>query len=131
MSPKKQRITGWVLTALVGLFLIGASAVPKFIEWNGKKEMMDKLGLPLDLVPYIGVLEIAVTLLFLIPRTAFLGAILLTGYLGGAVLTHLRVADTWFFPIIIGVVAWVALGLRHPVIFQLAFQLRPSQESPS
>jgi hypothetical protein len=127
MSPKAQRITGWILTALVGLFLIGASAVPKFIEWNGKAEMMSKLGLPLDLVPTIGMLEILVTVLYLIPRTSFLGAILLTGYLGGAVLTHLRVGDAWFFPIIIGVVAWVALGLRRPIIFQLALNPKPEQ----
>lgn len=68
----------------------------------------------------LGVIEVAVTLLFLIPRTSFVGAILVTGYLGGAVWTHLRVGDPWYFPIIIGVVMWVALGLRQPTIFALA-----------
>ena len=81
--------------------------------------MMNKLGIPLDLLPKIGVLEIVVSVLFLIPRTSFVGAILVTGYLGGAVLTHMRVDDAWFFPIIIGVVMWVALGLRYPAIFAL------------
>jgi hypothetical protein len=120
MPSKAQRITGWVLTGLVGLFLIGASGVPKFIDWPGKKDMFDHLGISADLSPVLGVIEIVVTLLFLIPRTSFLGAILVTGYLGGAVWAHLRVGDPWFFPIIIGVVMWVALGLRKPAIFTLA-----------
>ncbi len=120
MSLKTQRMVGWVLTALVGVFLLAVSSVGKFIEFPNKKEVMDKMGISLDLLPAIGILEIVVTVLFLIPRTSFLGAILVTGYLGGAVMTHLRVGEAWFFPIIIGVVMWVALGLRYPTIFRLA-----------
>ncbi len=119
MSPKAQRITGWILTGLVGLFMIGGSGVPKFLDFPGKNEMMDKLGISLSLLPAIAVVEIVVTILYLIPRTSFLGAILMTGYLGGAVLTHLRVGDPWFFPIIIGVLAWLGLALRQPMIFSL------------
>ena len=122
MTTKTKRLIGWVLTGLVGLFLIGGSGIPKFFDWPGKNEMMDKLGIPLALLPTIGVIEIAVTLIYLIPRTSFLGAILVSGYLGGAVVTHLRVGDPWFFPIIIGVLTWVALGLRQPLIFKLAFE---------
>ena len=120
MPTKAQRITGRVLTGLVGLFLIGASGIPKFIDWPGKQEMFGKLGITADLSPTLGVIEIAVAILFLIPRTSFIGAILVTGYLGGAVWAHLRIGDPWFFPIIIGVVMWVALGLRQPAIFALA-----------
>lgn len=80
---------------------------------------MAKLGIPLSLLPTIGVLEIGVTLLYLIPRTSFLGALLLTGYLGGAVFTHLRVGDPWFFPLIVAIVAWLGLALRQPTIFTL------------
>jgi hypothetical protein len=68
----------------------------------------------------LGIIEITVTLIFLIPRTSFLGAILLTGYLGGAVWAHVRVGDAWLFPIIIGILVWVALGLRQPAILALA-----------
>lgn len=124
MSTKTQRITGWVLTGLVGLFLIGASGIPKFFDWPGKNEMMQHLEIPLSLLPTIGVLEIAVAVIYLIPRTSFLGAILITGYLGGAVLTHMRVGDPWFFPIIVGVLAWVGLALRQPVIAKLALGTR-------
>ncbi len=120
MPTKAQQITGWVLTGLVGLFLIVASGIPKFIDFPGKTEMFDKLGITAELSPILGVIEIAVTILFLIPRTSFVGAILVTGYLGGAVWAHLRVGDPWFFPIIIGVIMWIALGLRRPTIFALA-----------
>ncbi len=127
MSPKAQRITGWVLTVLVGLFMIGLSAVGKFTDFPDKEVMFKKIGIPMELSQTLGVIEVAATLLFLIPRTSFLGAILVTGYLGGAVWTHLRVGDPWYFPIIIGVVMWVALGLRKPAIFSLALGNSPSQ----
>jgi uncharacterized membrane protein YphA (DoxX/SURF4 family) len=93
MSTKAQRIAGWVLTGLFGLFIIGASGFPKFIDYPGKDEMMTKLKIPTSLLPTLGILEITVAFLFLIPRTALLGAILTTGYLGSALWTHLRVGD--------------------------------------
>lgn len=58
--------------------------------------------------------------LFLIPRTGFLAAVLLTGYLGGAVLTHLRIGEPFVMPLVIGALFWVALGLRQPGVFALA-----------
>jgi hypothetical protein len=119
MPTKTQRIIGWTLTVLVGIFLIVVSGVPKFIDFPNKAELMGKLQIPLDLLPTLGVVEISVAVLYLIPRTAFLGAILTTGYLGGALWTHLRVGDTWFFPIIIGALMWLGLAFRHPVIFRL------------
>lgn len=119
MPTKAMRITGWTLTVLVGLFLIGASGVPKFLDFPGKAEIMAKLQIPLDLLTILGVIEVSVTVLYLIPRTAFLGAILTTGYLGGALWTHLRVGDAWYFPIIIGVLMWLGLALRNPAIFRL------------
>lgn len=120
MQPKTKRIIGWTLSILVSLFLIGPSAMGKFIEWEGKGAMFDKMGVTNDLIMKIGVLEIVLALLFVVPRCGFLGAILLTGYLGGAVMTHVRIGDPFFFPIIIGVVMWIALGLRQPGIFSLA-----------
>ena len=127
MPTKAQRITGWTLTVLVGLFLIGASGVPKFFDFPGKAEMMSKLQIPLDLLTTLGVIEVTVAVLYLIPRTAFLGAILATAHLGGAVWTHLRVGDVWFFPIIVAVLMWLGLALRHPAIFRLAL----GQDSPA
>ena len=122
MPTKAKRIIGWVLTVLVGLFLIGVSGVPKFLDISkipDMADMMAKLQIPPNLLTTLGILEISVAVLYLIPRTAFLGAILTTGYLGGALWTHLRVGDTWFFPIIIGVLMWLGLALRRPEIFRL------------
>ena len=96
-----------------------SSQVSRLSKIPGKADMMAKLQIPLDLLTTLGVIEISVAVLYLIPRTAFLGAILTTGYLGGAVWTHLRVGEPWFFPIIVGVLMWLGLALRHPVIFRL------------
>ncbi|MFO1001535.1 MAG: DoxX family protein [Planctomycetaceae bacterium] len=120
MSTKLQRIIGWVMTALIEIMLIGLSGIPKFMDFPGKKEMLDRMGISADLLSRIGVVEIAVAILFMIPRTSFIGAILITGYLGGAIMTHLRIGDPWVFPVILGVFMWIALGLRNPVIFTLA-----------
>lgn len=119
MPTKTKRIMGWTLTILVGLFLIGASGVPKFLDFPGKADMMTKLQIPLNLLTTLGVIEVSVAVLYLIPRTAFLGAVLTTAYLGGAVWTHLRVGEPWFFPIIVAVLMWLGLALRHPAIFRL------------
>lgn len=120
-GSRVQRISGWVLSILLAVFLIGVSAIGKFTEWEGKAEMLQHMGFTTDLMFWIGVVEIAITVVFLIPHTAFLGAILLTGYLGGATVTHARVGEPIFMPIIIGVVVWVALGLRMPGVFSMAF----------
>lgn len=124
MKTSKSRLAGWILSGLLAAFLIGPSAIGKFVEWEGKAEMFDKMGLTVELVKKIGVVEIVIALLFLVPQTAFVAAILLTGYLGGAVLTHLRIGEPIFMPIIIGILVWVALGLRVPEIFKLAFGMR-------
>ncbi len=73
------------------------------------------------LLPPLGTLEICITLLYLIPRTSFLGAILITGYLGGAIFTHLRIGEPWFVQALLGVVAWLGLALRRPILFRMLF----------
>ncbi len=120
-ASKKQRIAGWVLSGLLAAMLIGMSASGKFTEWEGKKEMFAKLGYKTDTMLVIGVVEVVATVVFLIPRTSFLGAILLTGYLGGAITTHVRVDDPFVFPIIIGVLVWIAYALRRPDVIKTAF----------
>lgn len=120
-----MKITGWVLSFLVSLFLGGASAAGKFTQWEGKADMFAKLGWSEDVMFRIGVVEVIIAILFLIPRTAFVGAILMAAYLGGATATHVRVGDAFFFPIIIGVIAWVALGLRQPDVFRLVIGSQP------
>jgi hypothetical protein len=128
---KKLNISGWVLSILISLFLIFASAFGKFTQWEGKAEMFAKMGWNEDVMFKIGVVEVAIAVLFLIPRTAFVAAILLAGYLGGATATHVRLGEPFYIPIIFGVMAWVALGLRQPDIFRIACGkgcLIPSEE---
>ncbi len=121
IPSKGTLIAGWALSGLLALFLCGLSAAGKFTEWDGKAEMMDHIGYSIPLIKWIGVVEIAVTLLFLFPPTAFVGAILLTAYLGGATATHVRLEEAFYMPIIMGVLVWVSLGLRKPEVFRLAF----------
>jgi hypothetical protein len=116
---RKARIAGWVLSILIALFMIGASAVPKFIDWPGKQDLFEKMGWSISTMQKIGVVEVLVALLFIIPRIDFIGVILLTAYLGGATCAHVRIGDAPFFPIGLGIIAWVAFGLRHPAIFQI------------
>lgn len=118
---RTRLIVSWVISGLIGLLMLGPSALGKFLEYEGKAENFQKLGFTTEIMTKIGVVEVIVAILYLFPRTSFLGAILVTGYLGGATVTHLRVGDPWFMPVVLGVLAWVSLGLRRPEIFQMAF----------
>jgi hypothetical protein len=110
---------GWGITALIGLGL-SFSAVMKFLNPPEiGKEFVDRLGYPADVLLAIGIAEITSVLLFLFPRTAVLGAVLLTGYLGGAIATHVRIHDNFAGPAIGGVLVWLALYFRDPRVREL------------
>jgi hypothetical protein len=126
----KRVLAGWILSGLIAAFLIFGSASGKFVEFEGKDEMFQELGWGKDVMVKIGVVEVAIAALFLIPRTAFIAAVLLSAYLGGAVATHVRINQPFWFPIVIGVLAWVALGLRDGRVFNVAFGA-PSRDVPS
>lgn len=126
----KTRVAGWVISALVAAMLIGPSAGGKFVDFDGKEEMFGKLGWTTELMFKIGVVEVACALIYLVPRTSFLGAILLTGYLGGATAAHVRIGDPFFMPIVVGVAAWVGLGLRVPAVRRLAFGIEAPETPP-
>ncbi len=121
MKRSPAKIAGWILSLLLALFLGVVSAYGKFFDFPDKAAVFDKMGWSPERMVTIGIVEIAVTVLFLIPRTAFIGSILLTAYLGGAVATHVRIGEAAYFQVGMGVLVWVALGLRDPRIFQLAF----------
>ena len=105
--------TGITMSTLpVLMFLL--SAVMKFTKPASLVEGFAHLGLPENLALGLGLLELACTVIYVIPQTSILGAILLTGYLGGATLTHLRVGDAFFAPVIVGVFVWGGLFFREP-----------------
>jgi hypothetical protein len=105
---------GRILSGLPALFLL-LDAVGKLVKPAPVIEGTIRLGYPESVILPLGIVLLACTILYLIPRTAVLGAILLTGYLGGAVATHVRAADGLFpifFPVIIGALLWGGLYLR-------------------
>ena len=107
---------GRIVTGLVALFLL-ADGVGKLLKPEMVVSETVRLGYPESVILPIGVVLIVCTILYLIPTTSILGAILLTGYLGGAVATHVRAGEPLFsvlFAIAFGVLVWLGLYLRDP-----------------
>jgi len=103
---------GRIISGLVVLFLLFDSAI-KVLALAAGVEGTIRVGYPANVVRPIGIVLLACVVLYVIPRTAILGAILLTGYLGGATATMVRMSDPWFlFPVVIGVFAWLGIFLR-------------------
>ena len=127
VAPPATRWASRILTGLGVLFLTWAAA----LKLAGIREAVDstvQLGFRPHHLPIIGLIEIVCLVLFLVPRTAVLGAVLWTGYLGGAIVTHLRVENPLFshtlFPIYVAALLWGGLYLRDPRVRAL---LRPAR----
>ena len=109
-------VAGHVLTAVTALFLT-FDTVMKVLGLAPAVEATTGLGYPASSVVGIGLIQLACLVLYLVPRTSVLGAILLTGYLGGAIATHVRVGSPLFthtlFPIYVGLLLWGGLYLRE------------------
>jgi hypothetical protein len=103
--------TGRVISALPVLMLL-MSGVMKFLKPDFAVKGTTDLGWDEGLLLGLGITEIACTVIYAIPQTSVLGAILLTGYLGGATATHVRVGEPFYAPIILGVLVWGGLYLR-------------------
>lgn len=116
-----SRIVGWALTALLAAFLLLGSASGKFLGSEAASEMFDHIGWSPATMYRVGFVEVAFVVLFLVPRTAFLGTILLTAYFGAATAAHIRVDDVFAVPVVVSVCTWIALGLRDPRLSRLAF----------
>jgi hypothetical protein len=101
---------GRVISGLVVLMLT-FSAVMKLINHAEVAKEFTRLGWP-EIAWGLGIVEIVCTIIYAIPQTAVLGAILLTGYLGGATATHVRIDDPFYGPVIGGVLVWLGIYLR-------------------
>jgi hypothetical protein len=120
---KGRKICGWVLTTLVVLFLI-FDGVTKVMKNAYVMAASAKMGLSANAVVGIGVVLLLCTAIYVIPRTAVFGAVLLTGYLGGAVAAQVLTKSPPFelaFPIIFAVLAWGGLCLRRPGVLEGLF----------
>jgi len=114
MVSKSALWAGRIISVLVSLFML-IDGVMKLIKPKVVVDGTVQLGYPESVILGMGIVLLASTILYMIPRTAILGAILLTGYLGGAVATHVRVSDSTFsilFPVIFGALVWGGLYLR-------------------
>ncbi len=103
---------GRVISVLASLMFVMSS----FLKLKGGAEVtqgMAHLGLPESLMMPLAIVEISCVVIYLIPATSVLGAILLTGYVGGAICTHLRVGDPFFVQIVLGMSVWLGLYLRE------------------
>jgi hypothetical protein len=116
-ARKRQLWAGRIMSGLGVAFLL-MDGVMKLFKPAVVREAFSRLGYPESEIIGIGVLLLVCTALYLIPRTSILGALLLTGYLGGAVATHVRVGDPLLshalFPTYIAALLWVGLYLREP-----------------
>ena len=115
-APSKASVWGgWVMGALPAAFLLFDAAL-KFAKPPMVTEGTVELGYPVSVLDALGVALLVSTLLYLVPRTAVLGAVLLTGYLGGAIATHVRVEHPLFshtlFPVYFALLLWGGLWLR-------------------
>lgn len=114
--------TGRVIAGLVALFLLFDAAM-KFVQPKAVAQAFVQSGWPISVSSTLGALLVMGTILYLIPRTAVLGAIVLTGYLGGAVAANLRLLEPVFshtlFPVYFGVLVWGSLWLRDPKLQEL------------
>ena len=111
-ASKNKLWAGRIISALPVLLLL-ISGVMKLMKPPSVLQGFAGYGYPESMLVVIGLLEIACTVIYAIPRTSILGAILLTGYLGGATATNVRVGNPAFImTVILGVLAWVGLFLR-------------------
>jgi hypothetical protein len=118
-SNKKMVWAGYVLTALASApFMMG---IIMMLSGNPQAaEGMAKYGWEASALHTILALEAISVTLYLIPKTSVFGAVVLTGYLGGAVATHLRVGEAPTMPVVVGVLVWLGLWLREPRLRELA-----------
>jgi uncharacterized membrane protein YphA (DoxX/SURF4 family) len=113
-TPRPAGIwAGRILTGFVA-FVFGMSGFMKLKGGPQLEEGMAHLGLPESMVFPLAILEITCVVVYLIPATSILGAILLTGYIGGAICTHWRLGDPFVIQVIIGILIWLGLFCREP-----------------
>lgn len=107
---------GRVLSGLFAVFIVGASVAPKLLGMPIAEETMAQLGWPPGYAFGIGVVELSLVVLYLIPRTSVLGAVLFMGLLGGAMATHIRAESPLYshilFSLYLGLFMWGGLWLR-------------------
>lgn len=127
MGTQSKTLTwiGRVMTCLIGLMMVSSAAMKLMNRPEVAEQLVGKFVYPEDLTLILGIVELSCVILYLIPQTAILGAVLLTGYLGGAIATHVRIHDNFMGPAIGGILIWLAVYLRDPRVRALLPIRRP------
>jgi DoxX-like family len=118
MDSKRTLWAGRVVSVLAALPFAMAGTM-KFVMGAKMASGMAQMGVPMPLLPVIGSLELLCVIVYAIPRTAVLGAILFTGFIGGAIMTHLRIGQAPILQTALGVLVWLGLWLREPRLREL------------
>jgi len=120
MSTATMTRVGWVWSGLYVLFMLFASVMPKLTGMQVAEDTLAQLGWPTGYVLMIGLIELALVLLYLWPKTSILGAVLTMGLLGGAMATQIRAGNPLFshvlFSLYLGLLMWGGLWLRDPAL---------------
>jgi len=112
-APMKMRfLTGRALAVLITIAFVG-SALTKFAHVTKVVEGLTRAGIPDGAIVPIGILELSCLTLYLLPRTSILGTFLLTGYIGGAIVTHIIGRQTLLPPVVVGLLMFASAYLRH------------------
>jgi len=109
-----KRIWAGRVVSVVVTLPFAMSAVMKLMRHPEVIKGMSHLGMPESLIIPLGVIELLCVVVYLVPKTSILGAILLTGYVGGTIITHLRVGEPVYMQIALGILTWIGLYLRRP-----------------
>ena len=121
MKPSKTVLIGRIISGLVIVFFAWNSMVKLFPEkfYPQIAEQMAAIGLQPSILPILAALELFCVVIYAIPATSVLGAVLFTGYMGGAILTHLRVGQNVTMQVCFALVIWLGIYLREPKLKQL------------
>lgn len=121
----------WISWALSGIpaGMMTMSAGMKLAGVAGLAEGFAHLGVPLEMAMGLGVLELACVVIYLVPRTAVLGALLIAAYMGGATMTHLRVGDPYWTQPLLGAMAWGGLYLRDARLREMLPLVQPAKRN--
>jgi DoxX-like family len=123
-------VTGRVISTLIILFMLFDSGA-KIVKFAPYVKGTTAAGYSASLVVPLGIVGLVCTIVYAIPQTSVLGAILLAGYFGGATATHVRLGQPFYFPVVFGVLVWLALYLREPRLRALVPLRSPSGDRES
>jgi len=128
---KARNIIGWILAALItGFMCFSATAKLGLMDFPGKEEMFAAMGLTGNEPLIVGILEVLCAFLFLIPRTGVIGSLLISGYMGGVIATHLEHDNDLSFAIIFTIVIGITALIRYPELTTRITGKMPAPSAP-